>query len=915
MPPSHRLLVQHIQHAGLRYAPHPTAFELRRAAQIAQDLSPWHPFASQEEWEVVKWIIDSNLSQGSTDKFLKLGLYHIVREAAPEKFPSFHNNHSFTAKLDSLPGPHAQWKLYELTIEGTVLDGTGQRCTETLDLWARDPNEVVAELMGNPEYKEELTYEPVRKFKVSADSDTEPDIEEIFDDIPSARWMWELQQKLPEGATIAPIIIASDKTQLSTFSGDKQAWPVYLTIGNIDKATRKCPSHRAMVLLGYLPTSKLQCFSTAERSLQGYRVFHYAMSLLLAPLVASGRDGINISCADGWVRRVFPILAAYLADHPEQCLVTCCKENRCPTCPIHPDDRGELVDTCYRDPDDTLSAIQDPLNSAHFEAQGLRHIPEPFWAKLPHTNIFTAIAPDLLHQLHKGVFKDHLVKWVSAVDEDELDARMMRIPPYHGLRVFKKGITGVQQWTGNEYRQMERVFIGALSGMHPSEPRVLTATRAILDFIFLAHLPSHSSSSLARLRAALETFHANKAVFVHLGVRAHFNIPKIHWLLHYLLAIVSVGPCDGLSTDISERLHIDYCKLGYRASNRREYIQQMIQWLTRREKVRYMDSYLRWRHALPPPRSGSTDPPLCHNAVFPTLDAIRAPAQPPGTIYTTVHPLYPTVCSPSVDVSATNTEQVVPASESDADAGEAGDNEEDDLAQPITSYNIARTPGFGYVRGAFIQTNHNAPQFARALHAFILTQCPTACIGLPDLLSATYGVFTQFTRTLPPQHPTVREHPTINRVRASPLVGQRGAYYDTVLVCMTGAALEGVLRLQDCRIAQVRAIFTLPARLQRFCPAARPDETHLVYIEWFTPFLGAPEACSKLYRVARSYTHRVRHAAIVPVRNIVRSCHLIPVWGERVDRTWTSDTVIEKATYFHLNEFSDHHMYLFVNPL
>lgn len=44
-----------------------------------------------------------------------------------------------------------------------------------------------------------------------------------------------LQKLLPKGVTIAPVILASDKMQLSHFSGDKSAWPVYLTIGNIDK--------------------------------------------------------------------------------------------------------------------------------------------------------------------------------------------------------------------------------------------------------------------------------------------------------------------------------------------------------------------------------------------------------------------------------------------------------------------------------------------------------------------------------------------------------------------------------------------------------------------------------------------------------------------------------------------------------
>jgi hypothetical protein len=37
-----------------------------------------------------------------------------------------------------------------------------------------------------------------------------------------------MKEHLPSGATIAPVILASDKTQLSRFKGDKSAWPVYV---------------------------------------------------------------------------------------------------------------------------------------------------------------------------------------------------------------------------------------------------------------------------------------------------------------------------------------------------------------------------------------------------------------------------------------------------------------------------------------------------------------------------------------------------------------------------------------------------------------------------------------------------------------------------------------------------------------
>ncbi|KAF8226934.1 hypothetical protein L208DRAFT_1007346, partial [Tricholoma matsutake] len=37
----------------------------------------------------------------------------------------------------------------------------------------------------------------------------------------------------------------------------------------------------------------------------------------------------------------------------------------------------------------------------------------PFTASFPQADIHELMAPDLLHQIIKGTFKDHLVKWVG----------------------------------------------------------------------------------------------------------------------------------------------------------------------------------------------------------------------------------------------------------------------------------------------------------------------------------------------------------------------------------------------------------------------------------------------------------------------------------------------------------------------
>jgi hypothetical protein len=37
---------------------------------------------------------------------------------------------------------------------------------------------------------------------------------------------------------------------------------------------------------------------------------------------------------------------------------------------------------------------------------------QPFTSEFPRANIHELLAPDLLHQIIKGTFKDHLVTWV-----------------------------------------------------------------------------------------------------------------------------------------------------------------------------------------------------------------------------------------------------------------------------------------------------------------------------------------------------------------------------------------------------------------------------------------------------------------------------------------------------------------------
>src|SRR6266545_7118685 len=110
----------------------------------------------------------------------------------------------------------------------------------------------------------------------------------------------ELEKDKP-GATILPIIISTDKTQLTTFR-NKSAYPLYLTIGNIPKEIRRKLSNCAYVLLAYLLTTRLENVSNkAARCCQLANLYHACMGCVLAPLREAGTTGIFMASGDGLV--------------------------------------------------------------------------------------------------------------------------------------------------------------------------------------------------------------------------------------------------------------------------------------------------------------------------------------------------------------------------------------------------------------------------------------------------------------------------------------------------------------------------------------------------------------------------------------------------------------------------------------
>jgi hypothetical protein len=250
----------------------------------------------------------------------------------------------------------------------------------------------------------------------------------------------------------------------------------------------------------------------------------------------------------------------------------------------------------------TYALVDDAISfRAACEENGIKPVDHPFWEYLPLANIYQSITPDVLHQLLQGVMK-HLVAWLSnslMFGQQGIDARCRLMPPNHHIVLFPKGITSLSRVSGKEHKNMCRFLLGLIVDCHVtngfSPARVLKAVRGLLDFLYLAQLPSQTTDTIARLERALVMFHENKEIFVDLGVRDHFNVPKIHSLLHYSSSIRLFGTTDNYNTEQTERLHIDFTKDAYRATNHKDEYNQMTTWLERREKLQQHAISIKWR--------------------------------------------------------------------------------------------------------------------------------------------------------------------------------------------------------------------------------------------------------------------------------------------------------------------------------
>ncbi|KAL1937051.1 hypothetical protein VTO73DRAFT_15569 [Trametes versicolor] len=796
-----------------------TAYEKYQAQIDSVNANPYAPFVSATDWKFARWAKRRGPGSTAVSELLEI-------DNLPELLGlSYKNSRELNAIIDNqLSSGRPRFIRREIVVAG-----------EVFEIFYRDVLQCIRALYEDPEFADLLVFVPEKHYADAGNTSR------VYFDMHTGKWWWETQKRIEKrmpGATIIPVIISSDKTQLTVF-GSKTAYPVYMTIGNLPKDIRRKPSRRGQILLAYLPTSRLEHIKNkAARRRTLANLFHACMAHVLAPLKKAGIDGIEVTSGDGVTRRGHPILAMYVGDYPEQLLVTCCKNDSAR--PLR--DLKEIMNALDKFDSDSPAAFSKACRDA-----GVKPVVNPFWKDLPYADVYQSITPDILHQLYQGVIK-HVVSWLkSAYGPDELDARCRRLPPNHQIRLFLKGITTLQRVTGKEHGDICRFLLALIIGLPlpggVSAVRLVRAVRALLDFLYIAQYPAHTSETLGLLEDALGRFHANKEVFVQLGVRQHFKLPKLHSLDHYIQSIKLFGTTDNYDTQYTERLHIDFAKDAYRATNHKDEFPQMTTWLERREKISRHEAYVKWRL-----RRIAIDQ---ERAAQPAHDSASAPSSP-GTSSESESSHSGSTQSPMEPARAPHL----------ASAGLALQHRGGPRAQRSiwTRIKITKWPSVKALSFEAAAERYGTLYLRDALARFVV-QYRNPGLSAAEVEQASLAVSLRFRKIqafhklkfslddaqdlgiMDNTQDVAHARPERKDKQGRTVPGR----FDTVLVNDGTGGFSGV---QGYHVAQLRLVFKLP---KAACEELFPDVLvpgHLAYIERFTPFT-APDPVHGLYKVTR----------------------------------------------------------------
>ncbi|KAF8870790.1 hypothetical protein CPB84DRAFT_1692758 [Gymnopilus junonius] len=769
--------------------------------------------------------------------------------------------------IDSIQSGDAPWKTYKFQYTGPKPSTPPRWMEEIYELSLRDILLVLRYQHATPEFKDKFDSRPYQEF--------DPQGNRVFSNLMSGDWAYrqaDIIAKDPQthGAMLVPVIAGSDKTTVSVATGHQEYHPVYASSGLITNTARQGHGN-GVTPFAFLPIPKASKSQRKKATFQKFcrQLYHKCLEFAFVPLRQYMTSPMVLQCPDGHFRRAIFSLGPYIADYPEQVWLATIVSNWCPKCDAKPDNLDD-PSSHRRSHEKTDYLIKN------FDPGILWDDPQPFTHSFPHADIHELLSPDLLHQLIKGTFKDHLVDWVgeylthqhgqAAALEimDDIDRRYERVsavPPYPGLRRFPDG-RDFTQWTGDDSKALMKVYLAAIAGYLPSA--IVQSIAIFMDACYIARRNAISAPVLQHLKECVETFHQVRTVFIALGVCASISLPRQHALFHYWPSIQLFGSPNGLCSSITESKHIKAVKEPWRRSNRYKALGQMLQTLMRLSKLAALHQFFVSKGML----AGTTSSYMARTLLGKEGDE---------------------VLNGPLDTEMNNEEEEVDDIEP-ASGNPPADGSLSDHHYPRELYSLAEYIGQPDFPLAFCQflfecknPNSDIPNKIEDCPSFrgkiYVHHSAVATFYAPSDLCGTGGMHREHICSTPSFHGHARR--------------------DTAFVVLD----EEKPGMEGMAIARVHLFFSFQYREKDYSCAL---------VNWYVP--TGRDHDTGMWTVKLNYNSRgCPIFQVIDVDAIARGVHLLPVYGsQRLPEDFTHHDALDSFRSFFINHYIDHHAHEFL---
>ncbi|KAL0568424.1 hypothetical protein V5O48_013559 [Marasmius crinis-equi] len=587
--------------------------------------NPWSPFNDEVGFHLANLLFKkAEMSQANVNELLDLWALDIHNRCNDtDSSAPFSNQRELLETIDSIKSGSAPWKCLETTPAGDPLEqATPEWKKASYQVWYRDPDTVVTNILANPDFAKE--FDPAPYVQVGVDGQRQ--LSDFMSGNYTFRHATLIHEELGatvQGAMYCPIILGADKTTVSIATGHVKYHPLYLSIGNLHGAARR-GHHNGVVPIGFLaiPKSDRKYDDSSEFRVLRKQLYHASIAAILQLLKSGMTTPVVRLCPDGHFRRIVYDLAAFIADYPEQVLLAgvvqgwCC---RCAACNNELEGRAqsrsrEWVRTVLEEYGGDGSILWDNF--------GIDDDVLPFTHFFPCADIHEMLTADLLHQVIKGCFKDMLVEWTWTYLElvhgeagakeimDDIDHRIALSPAFPGLRRFPHG-RRFKQWTGDDSKALMKVFVLAVVEYLPE--KMVQCLVAFLDFCYLVRRNDFTQKNLDKIQEAVDRFNEAHEIFRYdpdadVQVCQHFSIPRMHAMMHYRELVLEFGAPNGVCSSITESRHITAVKKPWRCSNRNSALSQMLLSNQRLDKMAALRSDLVERGLVPRLHEPPPDP-------------------------------------------------------------------------------------------------------------------------------------------------------------------------------------------------------------------------------------------------------------------------------------------------------------------